>query len=916
MKFHHLELEAFGVFRDKQVVDFDELNDASLFLIRGNNGAGKTTILDAICFALYGEVPGLRGESRAKKVDGEQATSLKSDYAADTVAPYVTLEFTVAGTRYRVRRQPSWQKQGKKSEEKAKAELHRFNKGSWGDPIASGPPDVNMALFGWKKTRQPREKREPGILGLDIDQFSMIVMLPQGKFSEFLRASSDTRAALLGAIFPVSDYEKITAALAAQKNEAASAISEARAELEASFNQLIGALDLETPHEASNSDMWIDDFTNRTAVSLAAAEAALNACASASVKAKEVFDAAKSAYDKKEKIENARLRKSYAEDELAALRTTLRSLDLDGVDPTKPKSRKPVQSIVDDLKARLVALAELAELAAAEVELETKTEEIGSHEAELKGRRSKKAELSKFIASGKDLRDKLQAGKEKLGVLQNLESHLKAIAVQRDQMNEARHGIPGAEELVRRARELLDELGGAFAVSTAARLSIDLEDGAECLVCGSTNHPKLATFSGHIPAEEEIEAAEKSLERATTQFRSMENKIAGFVSAEKVLLAQLSSNYELDSEKQAKESLKAKDNLAEEISVLAAKALEIEAAEDELERLDPEIEGAAATVESLKQDKAKLEGEISGKKSHLSEFKLTKDDLATRDDLVEALANAEKRLEIFDGVAEAWPLAQAVIAEARTTLELLGEVGKVPTAEALMEAKSVFDLAQFAESEARDRVSRFARHKEALASFEKKSPEKRAALVLLQNEHDEIEHLFKVANGQVGMKVNLVNFYLGQRLRQIAALASDRLLKMSDNHFYLEHSESSKAGNKKVGLELNLFDTWTMSRRPVGDFSGGELFMASLALALALSDVVKAESGSSISLDTLFIDEGFGSLDPTFTDTVVSVLEELRTYGRIVGLVSHVSDIQERIPTQLVIEKTKQGSKVLPIRLE
>jgi DNA repair protein SbcC/Rad50 len=917
MKFHRLELEAFGVFKDRHEVNFDKLNEASLFLIRGNNGAGKTTILDAICFALYGDVPGNRGDSRTKRIDGEQTSSLKSDYADDTVKPFVELEFSVAGERYKVRREPVWKKANKQEEEKPKASLHRWDKGSWGDPLSSKVAEVNMTLYGWKKSKS-NDQREPGVLGLDIEQFSMIVMLPQGKFSEFLKASSETRATLLGAIFPVQTYEEIIRELGDQATAVKNKITEVDREILASYNQLLGALGESSEEIPTDFILWLTDLKNSYEPQLIQA----NSIASEKQKA---FDAANDIFNQVKAIEaNSQESKAFrdaldrAKSDKVDLEANLAEGGLAGVNPTNSKHKTELETKLTNINSTLSAYEKKLELesnlALLKADLILMNESLAENKGSVKEVRSDISALKKAAQGAAELvgiTAKLQA---EISELEKIKAHLKDIENAETLVTDEKTKLEMLEDNFNKAKTALKMITELRDKSISALLAEQLVDGSPCGVCGSTTHPSHAKFEGDIPSQDDLEEAQSAFDSAQKLASKQDGVFKAAEGNVVLLFKQLQTNFKMSDKSAAKSALEKLAIIKEALETTEDKLASALAAQESLPKLEKELEDLqletsviSANLQEQKTSMSQLEIEISS----LKVADTTEDKLQ---ELRTEASGLEAKILLLTDMESQWAEVQKAIiaAEANVkTIKVLVGDSKLT----LEEANLNFEAAQEELASAKTNVSEVEKKLKAIALTNKSLPALVQSKEALSAELEERKFVSDVANGQAGRKVNIINFYLGQRLKQIAELASVRLMKMSNNHFMLEHSESARDGNKKIGLELNSFDTWSGARRPVGDLGGGELFMASLSLALALSDVVKSESGSTVSLDTLFIDEGFGALDPTFSDTVVTALEDLRTYGRTVGLVSHVESIQERIPTQLVIEKTLNGSKILPIRM-
>lgn len=323
MKFHRMELEAFGVFKDKQNVDFDALGD--LYLIRGDNGAGKTTVLDAICFALYGDVTGSRADADTAKYADGRKPSLKSDYADDSATPYVLLEFSVAGTKYRVRRQPSWQPADKAKAHNPKATLHIERNGTW-ESLATSPGDVGSILVG-KKASKGRDS-EPGLLGLNKDQFSMTVMLPQGRFSQFIKASSDERSQILKAIFPVGFYDRITRRLLDNAKNLGIGLQENKDSFSREFSRfcgLIGLDDIEIPEDIS---AWLAEQQLAAEADLTKAKAAFTNAEENLAKANDLLASVKASNENAAARETAEAGLKIADTKLSEFENHLKTLGL------------------------------------------------------------------------------------------------------------------------------------------------------------------------------------------------------------------------------------------------------------------------------------------------------------------------------------------------------------------------------------------------------------------------------------------------------------------------------------------------------------------------------------------------------------------------------------------------------------
>jgi exonuclease SbcC len=908
MKFHRMELEAFGVFKEKQVIDFDALGD--LYLIRGDNGAGKTTVLDAICFALYGDVPGYRGEAdNAKFADGRKP-SFKSDYADDSVTPYVLLEFSVAGNRYRVRREPSWQPESKATARNPKATLHLDRDGTW-ESLATSAGGVGSILVG-KKAGQGKDA-DPGLLGLTMEQFSMTVMLPQGRFSQFIKATSDERSQILKAIFPVGFYDRITRRLLDNSKSLNDDLHSQSEQLDRQFSYFCGLIGLEDIKLPDNIAAWLtkqrvatEEALNRARVDLDVADTRLESAnlAFAQVRsANENLDAHKTA------VENLKA----ANDSIADMESKLKALELTEAAFNDPEIGQKLASTLKAVEDQLEVLDSRASIQEAIDQLSEELEAIGPSAETL----LLEIELAKAaVAQANQAKIDLAELKTSSGTLEHAIEKSRQIKVLVDDILELdvdevplKSAVDDAQAELTKAKSALAKLQSDRENSAAARLAEKLNKGKACAVCGSKEHPKHAAYAGVIPTEKLLAAAESRVTKADSAKQKALETLTALQATKEEKSRTLKTVHKIKSVEEAQASIKALNAQEKQLKEqqLAESALAKLAGGHT--KLASRLSSKEGELKELNDEKLRLQNELTGKKSELKATKLVARISTATDELENQQSQLEAKLKFINEYSDDWQELQQQKATAKGEIEALPAAGK-SDATALQKAETEVANALTAQNEASTGVAKL---EGAMAEIGKVQhfPNLEKDIVRIREELEVAELIAETANGRRGKYVPLTNFYLGERLRQITALASERWMKISDNHFRLEHVESVTKGKAKSGLELVYIDTWSSAKRPVGFLSGGELFMASISLALALSDVVKSESGSSVSLDTLFVDEGFGSLDAEHGESVVSVLEGLRVYGRTVCLVSHVPAIQERIPVQLQIRKSKSGSTIL-----
>lgn len=908
MKFHRMELQAFGVFKDKQTVDFDALGD--LYLIRGDNGAGKTTVLDAICFALYGDVPGNRGEADSAKFADGRKPSLKSDYADDSVTPYVLLEFSVAGKRYRVRREPSWQPTTKEKAYNAKATLHIDRNGGW-EALATSPGGVGSILVGTKAGRG--KDADPGLLGLTIEQFSMTVMLPQGRFSQFIKASSDERSQILKAIFPVAFYDRITRHLLDNAKTLRDDLNNRSEQLERQFSHfcgLIGLDDIEFPADIAD---WLKKQEAATETELKKARAALVLADSKLDSANQNLAKVKAANETVAARKVAEAQLKGANDAIASMQGNLKALDLTIAAFNDPeigqklantlqaveeqleilKTRADIEEVIDELKQEIEAIGPDTEALVAEIDT-IKEAVAASNQA--------KVDLAELKTSSATLEHAIEKSRQIKVLVDEI------IDLESDELP-LKTNAEDAEDELKKAKAALAKLQSDREDSSAARLAEKLGKGKACAVCGSKEHPKHATYAGVIPTEKMFTLAESKV----TKTESAKQKALEALSAHQATKDEknrtLKTVHKIKNVQEAQIAIKALTSQEEKLKEqkVAENALAKLAAG--LTSLEKNLSKKQDELKDLSDEKLRLQNELTGKQSELKATKFVVRMSKDPHELEKQQAEVGAKLKFINEFSDDWQELQMQKAAAAGELEVLPSAEKADAA-ALQKAETAAATALTAQNEASTAVVTL---EGAVAEIGKVQhfPDLEKGLRKIREQLEVAETIAETANGRRGKYVPLTNFYLGERLRQITALASERWMKISDNRFRLEHVESVTKGTAKTGLELLYVDTWSGAKRPVGSLSGGELFMASISLALALSDVVKSEAGSSVSLDTLFVDEGFGSLDAEHGESVVSVLEGLRVYGRTVCLVSHVPAIQERIPVQLQIQKTKSGSKIL-----
>ncbi|NEM04983.1 AAA family ATPase [Geodermatophilus normandii] len=984
MRLHTLTLTAFGPFAGTETVRVDDVARDGLFLLWGPTGAGKTTLLDAVVFALYGTVPGARGEARR----------LRSDHADAATRTEVSCELTLSGERLLVVRRPEQTRPKKRgageTTEQAKLTVQRRTAEGWA-PVSTRIDEGSEYL----RVR----------LGLSAEQFCQVVLLPQGDFARFLRAEPEDRGRLLRTLFDVDRFARAEEWLAGERRAAEEALRADRHRVSTLLHRVAQIADVEVPEElapelvgarpGASVGTWVREVRARAAERLARARAEADEAAADSARVDAELTAARALADRHTRRDRARAdleRLTAREPELAPLRAradagrraeVLRDvLEAAGraaraaeraaaaraaaeaawaaVSDGRPAGAAPARELRDAAAAARTLLPEAdraADLTAEAGRLAREAAWLTTRVAE--GARAVEEEPTR-VAAAQERLDAALAAEARLPGLTAAEQAARAAlqaatgaAAGTGRLDRARAAADAARLTWLEARERLVEVRTARLEGMAAELAAGLTEGADCPVCGSAEHPRPAVPVGAVVTPDDEERARAAVdvadERRTAAGRAVEEldrelavlraragdlpdaELADRAAAAAAELGQVAAvargvgpaRRELAAAVQRRDA--ATTALAADRETLqrvtAEHAARTEAHAELAARLDAARGGdrdlpariarltaeagrceaavAAADEERRAQGAADEARDTAEKRAAEAGFADVLDAVAA---LLEdgQLATLDRRLRAHD---EARSVLVATLADPQ-----LADLGERPDVEAWQQHCAELTGRREEAVTALDQARRCAGALDALAgdvvSAEVELSERRARA-------EQVAGLADLVGGRGAntLRMRLQSFVLAARLEQVAEVASRRLQEMSRGRYTFLHSDAMGRHGARGGLGLDVLDEYTGVRRPTKTLSGGESFMASLALALGLADVVTAEAGG-VQMDTLFVDEGFGTLDAQALDAVMGVLDELRRGGRTVGVISHLEELRTRIPTRLEVVAGRSGSRL------
>lgn len=1026
-----LEMSAFGPYAELQVIDFTILEDVNMFLIHGATGGGKTTILDAICYALYGDTSG----------NERDAESMRSHFAKEDTMTEVKLTFKLKEDQYFVHRIPAQERPKKTGTgftiQNPVAELYKI-KGNEKELLASG---VNKA----------REKIIE-IIGFDADQFRQVIMIPQGQFRKLLVAESEERQKILGEIFQTRKYKKVEEKLREEEKklrDEAVATKERQAEQIKNIKYRDGTL-LEELIVKENIDVL--QIINELKVTCQEKEQELQQLQENIVKSKkqmeEVSKDITTAVSNKQKYdEKVKVQKQYQElvskEELyikkeKEYKLALSALPLYSMEQYIATLFNQKQKIQNDITTGQDRLGKLEDrynkviiqkseckdeekkISELEIQLYQASEEYRPKVTSLVNMKDKenkvKDQINVLQYQEKNLKDNkayiekdILESEEKLSNRQKLNDNLREYELQETrllQILDQRKKLVEFEERYNTLRlkyKQVDAEKKIFEASYAKAsqehnellqqringqawvLAQTLKQDKPCPVCGSTTHPSPAESSANIPSEVLINEKKLELDNAHKLYLEAENKrvrieTEGKACAEQVknqkqalgeyaelTLDELNKTYntallqKIDTEKELlvlkkldeqvqnrkKEKIELEEKLTNIQHEISTQTQNLLVASSNIEQIEKEI------PKSLQNIKA-LEDYISYNQKILKEMKDRQDKVNKELESISALKielqtlQNEKLLQLKETTVQYETKTEEFKEKIKNVgFEDLNEYKRAYKSEEqlknldeeiknynkernILEARfnqleketkdivlaNIEDLeSQYRELEIK--VDSLSRQHQSMV--DEKSHNERQ-IKIIQNSENKIKEiekryaivgdLYKAARGNNIRGLSFERFIQSALFEDILIRANERLQLMSNNRYELYRSDNRKTMASQSGLEMEVLDTYTGKRRHVRTLSGGEGFMASLSLALGLADVVQSYAGG-ISLDTIFIDEGFGTLDSEALDSAIKTLIDLQKSGRLVGIISHVPELKERIGARIEVVTSQRGSKAM-----
>ena len=881
-----LTIKHFGPFAGTEVVDFEKFKNEGLFLINGQTGSGKTSILDAMTFAIYGEVLGLRGKPINNK---EAAVRLKSDYADPNAVPEVILEVDINGTRHRFTRSPKFRKPGNKSDTLPKATLEVLQGSEW-QALATSPAEV-----GDLATQR---------LGLSKDQFAQLILLPQGGFAAFLNAKNEDKGKLLDELFPATTYATIRDWIKEQRSEIAAKIAQlrhAQSELEARLRQATG-----------NENLVISsEFLDETLAGISAKK--LNCETLLEVKLKGLeplvvqLSNAEASQTAANAIAEANLEIQNATDKLKGFEDVLKQFGI-----TQPTEALLAEELTKSNLAVATAQSDLDKFKNLETLENGLTAQIDGLMALQEASASNTADLEKYQAAAESLKTDIEANakldvdklkcEQLLTDLTNHKNLLDDIAKLNAALLEKQQAQAATQQAYDDALSMSISVKEIYNKDLAAYLAGELQPNEACSVCGSKEHPHPATPKEGAPSKSEVDeasvnadAAKGKLDLALIDVQTQTAKIE-------------TSSKQLPDDSTLETVIKKLADVQTAMTEVNSKLEAHNKQKLELEQVNKQINATNELISAGASALAVAQSAVDATKGRIEEAKkalIGKSQTETE----KLLAQAQSKSDELSSLSPQFAQHNSTIRNAQAAISANTEAAKNKI-ENLEELRTKVAEAQEILNEIRADHTRLTDQLGGVKDIQEKFATLMANNEQAQQTEEQWANLESYTSGTVGRKIDLATFYLGYRLKQVLAAANHRLQAMTDGRYTLIHDESvSAAHGAKGGLAIMVIDSNSGQRRGPESLSGGETFMASLSLALGLSDIVSAEAGGR-RLEALFVDEGFGSLDSETLDQVMDSLDELRANGRMVGLVSHVESMRSRVPAQIVVTKTNAGSSI------
>ncbi|ALR18242.1 AAA family ATPase [Vibrio natriegens] len=1008
MKPIKLTMQAFGPFAKTETIDFEKLGNNPLFLINGPTGSGKTSILDAICFALYGETTG----------NERQGIQMRCDLATADLPTEVTLDFSLHGKVYRVTRAPE-QEAPKARGDGMTVKKHTASLYELGD---------SEKLITSKTTQVKTEITN--IIGLTETQFRQVMVLPQGKFRELLLASSKEREEIFGQLFQTDIYKKIEYAL----KDKASAISKAKNEFD---NQIRGALQVagvsseeeliqqkesvsEQLEQEKKSEQACLEKLNTIKSELQKAQALsaeftrreqAEASLKLHLKNSEAIDARQQRLEKAKSaskielqyvaVQNAKTQSQELTQKISSLSHNLTEATsvAEGKEAELKTAKQNVEQVpqLTQLQFNLEGMKEkLIEKVDLEAKIANGLQEKQQFETKLQQYIALKEKLTQEAQQGQKTLDQARVDvalvasvdaeiKQKQRLLQDVQklSGLKQELAKYDALTSSKQqNLEQDKQAYVSAQQSADRLELKWHNAQAAVLAQRLQAGEACPVCGSCEHPHPAQFSEEEVTKEQVQTARAQERAAQTSYNQLSNQLeqhyvvsrqyqkqlddlseelgehatteavqiqAELQSAHEKLqrltaidIAQLEKNVEqlnqrcvvgetkineLQNQMAANEStIKAnQDQLSKLLANIDPKYGSVEVLEQEItqtkeqiQRLNNNLESAQSQLQQAMLAKSNIESQLTTNKQWLaeSELKLNEANSNWQKALGESRFEdeetylqskaTEQELQSWQQEIDQFKQTQIKLEQTLSDLKLALQDIEKPDIEAI-NANLNIQQQHYVESRnkldsVRSIFERLEKVRSDIASLHDKNSK-------LEDEYKVFGTLYDVASGKTGSRISLHRFVLGVLLDDVLIQSSQRLSLMSKGRYILARKTEGFKGAAGRGLDLVVEDGYTGKMRDVATLSGGESFMAALALALGLSDVVQSYSGG-IRLDTLFIDEGFGSLDPESLDLAIQTLVDLQQTGRMIGVISHVSELKEQMAQRIDVEPSRVGSTV------